>query len=308
MKTITILTLAAALLGATALADTITLKDGSKREGKIIREGEKQVVLEVAMGRLKAELVLLRKNIKSIEKGASANEKLLAASKKRKARLKKNDAAGWLAYAQWLEKQPGLSKDASAAFEKVMKIKPDNETARRKLGYYRVGKKWLTAEETVAAHRKLSASSKKAPAAKAKNQAPKLDVRVSSPAEDAKAKEAHEKEVRKQLAQIVAEYLGRKRSGEQTCSGRTAGNNMVLTPRRGGYYSYAPYSGGTAYGHFDHGQYYTGYYYPFWYPTGYDTARYSYPYTVVTGRSDLGTTAQIRFVKKGSKVVWRVDR
>jgi hypothetical protein len=298
MRILATLTLSAALIGATALADTITLKDGSKREGKIVREDKKQVVLEVAMGRLKAELILARKDIKSIAKGKSDNEKLLAESKRRKARLKKNDASGWLAYARWLDKQSGLSKDATAAFKKVIKLQPDNEIARRRLGYHRVGKKWLTLAEAKAEYKKLAKPNAKIAAGKRKP-LPKLDVRISSSAEERRKRAERKAEVLRQLAAVVAEHLAKQ---------KPTASSVVMTPRRSGYYEYAPVTTGTTYGHFDHGYYTTGYYYPYWYPSYYNTARYSYPYTVVTGRNDLGVTAQIRFVKKGSKVVWRVAK
>jgi len=139
-----ILAALAALAADPARADVLTLNDGSQREGKVVKESEAEVVLEVSQGRLKAEVTFKRSEVKSIEKGPTAADKILAEVEKRKAALKDDDAAGWVEYAKWLDRQSGFSQDARAAWEKVLKIDADNEAARTKLGYQKVGGQWLT--------------------------------------------------------------------------------------------------------------------------------------------------------------------
>ena len=142
---------ASAVLAGSALADVVVLKDGSKREGKIVKQGEDEVVLEIAQGRLKAQIILKRSEIKSIEKGETANEKLVREVERRRKKLKADDKAAWLKFAAWLEKQNGFSSEARTAYEKVVELDTDNEVARRKLGYSKVGGQWLTRDEIMLA-------------------------------------------------------------------------------------------------------------------------------------------------------------
>jgi hypothetical protein len=136
---------------APALADVVTLKDGSKREGKVVSEDNDEVVLEVAQGRLKAQLILKRSEVTGIEKGPTANEKLVAEVAARRAKLGAKDAEAWLEFARWLDGLSGFSADARAAYEKVVAIDPDNAAARTKLGYQKVGGQWMTEDEVMAA-------------------------------------------------------------------------------------------------------------------------------------------------------------
>jgi tellurite resistance protein len=143
--------LLAGFLTGPALADVITLADGSKREGKVLRETDQEVVLQVTQGRLSAEITFKRGEVKSVEKGATAADKTLAEVERRKAALKDKDAIGWLEFAQWLDKQPGFSRDVREACEKVVSLEPNNDYARTKLGYQQVGGQWLTEAEVMAA-------------------------------------------------------------------------------------------------------------------------------------------------------------
>ncbi len=136
-----------ALLAGPTLADEILLTDGSKREGKIVKENPKEIVLEITQGNLKAQIILKRSEIKSITRGLTTNDKLTAEISLRRNKLKSNDARGWLALAQWIETHNGFRRQALLAYEKVIALDPDNGIARRKLGYYRVGKEWLTEDE-----------------------------------------------------------------------------------------------------------------------------------------------------------------
>jgi hypothetical protein len=136
-----------ALLACPTLADEILLKDGSKREGKIVKESPKEIVLEITQGSLKAQIILKRSEIKSITRGPTANDKLTAEISRRRNKLKSNDPRGWLALAQWIETHNGFRRESLLAYEKVIALDSDNGIARRKLGYHRVGKEWLTDDE-----------------------------------------------------------------------------------------------------------------------------------------------------------------
>jgi hypothetical protein len=151
MRSLTVALLLSGILAGSALADVVVLTDGSKREGKIVKQDKDEVVLEIAQGRLKAQIILKRSEIKSIEKGETANQKLVKEVAGRRKKLKAGDKAGWLEFAQWLEKQNGFSKDARTAYEKVVALDKDNEIARRKLGYRKVAGQWLTQDEIMLA-------------------------------------------------------------------------------------------------------------------------------------------------------------
>lgn len=141
----------AGLLAAPALADVVKLKDGSEREGKVVKQDAEKVVLEVSQGRLKAQITFKRSEVVSIEKGKTANERLLAEVAARRSKLRPRDARGWLAFAQWLDRQNGFSKDTRAAYEKVIALDKHNAIARRKLGYQKIAGQWLTTEEIMIA-------------------------------------------------------------------------------------------------------------------------------------------------------------
>ncbi|MHC4917754.1 MAG: tetratricopeptide repeat protein [Planctomycetota bacterium] len=143
MRALAALIPAAALLVPAALADTVTLKDGSQREGTVVRQDENEVVLRVASGRLSAEVTIPRAEVAAIRKGPTRNQRLLAEAAARRRKLKGRDAAGWLAYARWLDSHSGFTTEALGAFEKVVQIAPNNAAARERLGYVRDGKKWV---------------------------------------------------------------------------------------------------------------------------------------------------------------------
>lgn len=151
MRKLVLGTILAGLLAAPALADVVTLTDGSKREGKVVRESDREVVLQVTQGRLSAEITFKREEVRSIERGPTAAEGALAEVERRKGALKDKDTAGWIDYAQWLDRQAGFSRDAREAWERVVGLEPENATARARLGYRKVDGKWLTEEQAMAA-------------------------------------------------------------------------------------------------------------------------------------------------------------
>lgn len=139
------------LMAAPAMADVVTLADGSKREGKVVKESDTEVVLQVTQGRLSAEITFKKEEVKGIERGPTAAEKALAEVERRKAEVKATDAAALLELARWLDRQPGFSRDAAETYEKVLRLEPDNAAARARLGYQKVGDKWLTEAQLMAA-------------------------------------------------------------------------------------------------------------------------------------------------------------
>jgi hypothetical protein len=255
----------AVLAAGPGRADVVTLTDGSKREGKVVKDCDQEVVLEVTQGRLKAEVTFKRSEVKSIEKGPTAAEKLLAEVEKRKAQLKDDDAAGWVEYARWLDRQSGFSRDARAAWEKVVKIDPDNEAARTKLGYQKVGGQWLTEDEIMAAKGLVKSGDKWVkPEEKAA-----ADEKLAKQAEDLKIAAAEDvRKEREKAAQAEADKLAAWRKQMEALAAQRAAENapgfaatnsggVVLGPYGYGYYGvyssngqylpFVPYTGSTVY-------------------------------------------------------------
>lgn len=65
---------------------------------------------------------------------------------RRFASLKKDDAKGFLELGNWAEKA-GLAAEAKKAFRAVLDVDANNETARAKLGFVKVGGEWVTKEK-----------------------------------------------------------------------------------------------------------------------------------------------------------------
>ena len=76
MRNLMLGTVLAGLLAGPAMADVVTLTDGSKREGKVVREDAREVVLQVVQGRLSAEITFKREEVRSIEKGDRKSTRL----------------------------------------------------------------------------------------------------------------------------------------------------------------------------------------------------------------------------------------
>jgi len=144
----------AALLAACVLvarADTIVLRDGSVREGKIVGETKDGYELEIARGRLTAVITIPKADVAEVKRGATENERLVAEYEKRRKALKPGDTKGWAELAAWCESRVGFSREAREAFRKVIAAAPDHEVARRKLGFVKVGGAWLTEDEIMRA-------------------------------------------------------------------------------------------------------------------------------------------------------------
>ncbi len=95
-------TLLAILIGLTAAsADVVTLRDGSTREGKILRETDEAIVVEVASGSAKATVTVSRADIDHIEKKLTEQEKLEAEFAGKVKGLDKTDGDQVMALGKW---------------------------------------------------------------------------------------------------------------------------------------------------------------------------------------------------------------
>ncbi len=148
MRIFTVLALLSAC-ASYAAADVVVLKDGSRREGKVLSQDEKVVRLEVSVGTIKGVISIKRSEVASIERGQTDNEKMMAAFKKKRKALEADDVDGRLKLARWCRQQKGMSSKARELHREVLKLESDNQEARKALGYVRSGGTWKTLEEVM---------------------------------------------------------------------------------------------------------------------------------------------------------------
>ena len=140
----------AALLGCgTALADTVTLQDGTVREGTIVQQDESGVTLEIRVGGLKGAVKIQRQEIASIQRQPLAPDavedeaaKLRAAAEALKGADAPKAAEAWVRLGDFYAGRTGYSSQAQAAFEKAMEIQPEDAAARQRLGHVKTAQGW----------------------------------------------------------------------------------------------------------------------------------------------------------------------
>jgi len=132
-----------ALVSATgpARADIVHLKNGSKIEGKVVREGDTVLII-----RGKSKMRVPADQVARIEKAPDPHE-LYAAKRKE---LDPDDADAWLALAEWCRRKK-LRREQRECLERAVKVDPASETAHRGLGHVLHGGKWMTREEKLVA-------------------------------------------------------------------------------------------------------------------------------------------------------------
>ena len=109
--------------------DTVYLKDGVQKEGKILEETDDEVVLEMTIIGMKASLHIKKDEIDHIERTKSRKESLADEEGK----LEANDADGWhklgLKY-----KAVGEVEEAKRCFGKALRANPQHEGAAKEMG------------------------------------------------------------------------------------------------------------------------------------------------------------------------------
>jgi hypothetical protein len=127
----------ALLLSAVAFADTVTLTNGRKLEGKARRAGDR-VIIKTPGG----ELILEASEVRGIEKGRTVADDYLDKSKA----VAKDDADAQANLAAWCNEK-GLRKEARAHWRAVLVLDADHAEAREALGYRQQDGVWMTADE-----------------------------------------------------------------------------------------------------------------------------------------------------------------
>jgi len=132
-------------------ADTITLKDGTIREGIIIQQDGDGLTLEVRVGALKGRVVIPKDEIKTIKREALAADPLdLEAEKLQKDAEGKTgtDAAdAWAKLGELYAGRTGYSSLAHDAFRKAVAADPEHAAARKRLGHVKTEKGWQALDD-----------------------------------------------------------------------------------------------------------------------------------------------------------------
>lgn len=125
----------------TASGDTLVFKDGRQMDGVVTVSGDK-VELRVAEGTFffKRDLVAhIRQSVTPLQE-----------YERRRAALKAGDAHGHWQLGQFCEAN-GLKAQAAQEFRAVISAHPEHAEARERLGYRRVGHRWMTEDEQMQA-------------------------------------------------------------------------------------------------------------------------------------------------------------
>ena len=128
------LTTALLLLAPVARADVIVTVNGGKISGTIVKETSREVHIRNRGGIV---VTIRRDEIDRIEREDTA-----VVFAQRRAALAKHDVKGLLELARWAYDQ-GLGAESRSCLEAVLAVEPDEPTARRVLGYQKVGDEWL---------------------------------------------------------------------------------------------------------------------------------------------------------------------
>ena len=141
MKNSSLLILLLALLiggPSSSRADVVLLKSGGKLEGRIVKQTETSVEVDVGAG----SFTLPMSSVDRIERGRSGLDEY----DDRAAKLAPNDRDGWLELARWASRA-GLGTQSRRAYQHVLKIDPNDPEANRAQGRVQVEGRWMTEDE-----------------------------------------------------------------------------------------------------------------------------------------------------------------
>jgi len=134
--------LAVALAPVIASADDVYLKGGGRISGRITKQTDAMVEVDVGAGLVSVRM----ESVARIEKGHSKLDEF----DERAAKLGARDREGWLALGRWASSQ-GLGRQAQRAYEHVLSFAPSDPEANRALGRVELDGRWVPEDEAYAA-------------------------------------------------------------------------------------------------------------------------------------------------------------
>lgn len=142
---------AAVWLPLPASADTVTMRDGTMREGTIISEDADTVTMEVRVGGLKGTIVLQRIEIASVKTQPLAPDPVETEATKLRALAQaakgKEAADRWVEVGDLYARHTGYSAQAKAAYENAILADSDHAKARHGLGHLKTADGWQKTDD-----------------------------------------------------------------------------------------------------------------------------------------------------------------
>ena len=123
-------------------ADVVYLEGGGKVVGKVLSAAGGSVRIRSVAG----TLTIPASRVVRIEYGPTPREEFA----RRAAALDRSDTAAMMALADWCARR-GLDEEERELLEAVLALEPDHAEARRRLGFVRVGGRWLTRRQAMQA-------------------------------------------------------------------------------------------------------------------------------------------------------------
>ncbi len=133
-----VLCLLVLVTAAPAFAHEVVMNDGTKYEGKILRNDEKNVVIETTFDGMKT---LEKADVKSVNDRVPPLREQL----KYRAKTAEDHAARWDLYA-WAKKK-GFKDELGYILEAIVDLKPGDRKARKLLGHKKVDGRWMSPDE-----------------------------------------------------------------------------------------------------------------------------------------------------------------
>ncbi len=135
------LLLSAALVGLASplLADVVTRKNGQTVEGTIKEKTDDHVIVQTKFGPITVQM----SDVLKIETGGTSPAD---AFKAKWEEVDKTDTIALNELAEWCAEN-GLGREKAKVYRAVIEVDPDNETARRALGFSKVNGEWKTKTE-----------------------------------------------------------------------------------------------------------------------------------------------------------------
>lgn len=144
------------LWAATVHADEVHLEGGRVIEGASKVEGDR-VIVALESGKISLPL----RSVVRIEQKRPASEE----ARQREARIRSDDIEGLLALADYCREHDLRAKEHEL-LQRVLRVAPDHELARHRLGYVRAKEGWITGAERARRERADELDKKKAELAK----------------------------------------------------------------------------------------------------------------------------------------------
>ncbi len=144
---------AAVLLAITCQADTVILRDGTIREGRILNEDDHSITIEVKFGSLLGKVRIQRSEIASIKRKALKADPVSVEAQKlqavAEAQIGKGaqEAEAWVKLGDYYASKEGFSSKAKDAYKRALTAEPEHAAAHGRLGHVKTKNGWQALDD-----------------------------------------------------------------------------------------------------------------------------------------------------------------